>query len=83
MARAIWSGSISFGLVSVPVKAYSATKDHKVHFHELDQRGNRVQHEKVSAKSGRKVEKVKLGYETSKDHYVTFDRAELDELRPA
>jgi DNA end-binding protein Ku len=83
MARAIWSGSISFGLVSVPVKAYSATKDHMVHFHELDPRGNRVQHEKVSAKSGRKVEDIKLGYETSKGHYVVFDRAELDELRPA
>ena len=83
MARAIWSGSISFGLVSVPVKAHSATKDHKVHFHELDQRGNRVQHEKVSSKSGKKVDDIKLGYETSKGHYVTFDRNELDELRPA
>lgn len=83
MARAIWSGSISFGLVSVPVKAYSATKDHKVHFHELDRSGNRVQHQKVSSTSGRKVEDIKLGYETSKDRYVTFDRAELDELRPA
>src|SRR4051794_34641318 len=83
MARAIWSGSISFGLVSVPVKAFSATKDHKVHFHELDSSGNRVQHEKVSSKSGRKVDEIKLGFETSKGKYVTFDRAELDELRPA
>jgi DNA end-binding protein Ku len=83
MARATWSGSISFGLVSVPVKAYSATKDHKVHFNELDEHGERVHHEKVSAKSGKPVDDIKLGYETSKGHYVTFDRAELDELRPA
>jgi DNA end-binding protein Ku len=82
MARAMWSGSINFGLVSVPVKAYSATKDHKVHFNELDEHGQRVHHEKVSAKSGKPVDDVKLGYETSKGHYVTFDRAELDELRP-
>jgi DNA end-binding protein Ku len=85
MARAIWSGAISFGLVSVPVKAFSATKDHAVHFHELDEHGARVRHEKVSGKTGEPVEKddLKLGYETSAGHYVTFDRSELDDLRPA
>jgi DNA end-binding protein Ku len=82
MARAVWSGTISFGLVNVPVKAYTAVRDHKVHFHEMDARGGRVRHEKVSAKTGKPVDEIRLGYETSKGHYVRFTPAELEELRP-
>ena len=82
MPRAVWSGTISFGLVNVPVKAYTATRDHKVHFHELDPKGGRVKHEKVSASSGKPVEEIRLGFETSKGHYVRFKPEELDELRP-
>ena len=83
MARAIWSGSISFGLVSVPVKAYTATRDHSVHFNQLDAKGARVRYEKVSEKTGKPVDDIKLGYERSKGKYVTFDRDEIEELRPA
>lgn len=83
MARAVWTGTISFGLVNVPVKAYSATRDHKVHFRELDQRGGRVRHEKVSARSGKPVDEIRLGFETSKGHYVRFTPEEIEELRPA
>ncbi|HEY7070481.1 MAG TPA: Ku protein [Acidimicrobiales bacterium] len=83
MARAVWSGTISFGLVNVPVKAYTAVRDHKVHFHEMDARGGRVRHEKVSAKTGKPVDEIRLGYETSKGHYVRFTPSELEELRPA
>jgi DNA end-binding protein Ku len=84
MARPVWTGSISFGLVNVPVKAYTAVRDHDVHFHEVDARGARVQHRKVSEKSGREVQSddVKMGFEVSKGHYVTFDKEELKELRP-
>jgi DNA end-binding protein Ku len=82
MARAVWSGTISFGLVNVPVKAYTAVRDHKVHFHELDERGGRVRHEKVSARTGKPVDEVRLGFETSKGHYVRFTPKEIEELRP-
>jgi DNA end-binding protein Ku len=84
MARPVWRGSISFGLVNVPVKAYTAIRDHDVHFHEVTSRGSRVRHRKVSEKSGREVETddVKMGFEVSKGHYVTFDKDELKELRP-
>jgi len=82
MPRAIWSGAISFGLVNIPVKAYPATKDHKVHFHELDSHGGRVRHEKVSAKTGKPVDEIKLGFETSKGHYVRFSPSELEAMRP-
>jgi DNA end-binding protein Ku len=82
MARALWSGTISFGLVNVPVKAYTAVRDHNVHFRELDPKGGRVRHEKVSAKTGKPVDEIRLGFETSKGHYVRFTPKELDELRP-
>jgi DNA end-binding protein Ku len=82
MPRSIWTGAISFGLVNVPVKAYTAVRDHKVHFHEMDANGGRVRHEKVSAKTGKPVDEIRLGYETSKGHYVRFTPAELEELRP-
>ena len=83
MARSIWSGALSFGLVSVPVKAYTATHDHSVHFNQLDEKGARIKYEKVSEKTGKPVEDIKLGYERSKGRYVTFDREEIEELRPA
>ena len=48
MARAIWTGTISFGLVSVPVRLYPATRRKDVHFHELDRlTGRRIRHQKV------------------------------------
>jgi DNA end-binding protein Ku len=82
MARALWNGTISFGLVNVPVKAFTATRDHKVHFRELDPNGGRIRHEKVSARTGKVVDDIRLGFETSKGHYVRFTSRELDALRP-
>ena len=85
MARPIWSGTISFGLVNVPVKAYSAVHDHAVHFHQLEKdTGARIRYEKVSATSGEAVPKedIEQGFEVSKGHYVVVDAEELDDLRP-
>ena len=69
MARPIWSGSISFGLVNVPVKAFTAVRDHDVHFHQLDKKsGPRIRNRKVSEKSGKEVEAddIEMGFEVSK-----------------
>jgi DNA end-binding protein Ku len=66
MARPIWTGSISFGLVNVPVKAFSAVRDHDVHFNQLDKKtGSRVRNRKVAEKSGREVEAddIEMGFE--------------------
>ena len=85
MARPIWSGTISFGLVNVPVKAYSAVHDHAVHFHQLQKdTGARIRYEKVSATSGEPVpkEEIEQGFEVSKGHYVVVDADELADLRP-
>ena len=85
MARAVWSGSISFGLVNVGVKAYTAVRDHTVHFHQLDKKsGSRIGNQKIAKETGRKVDsdKIELGYEIAKGRYVRFDPSEIDELRP-
>jgi len=85
MARPVWSGTISFGLVNVPVNAYSAVRDHDVHFHQLDKRSkSRIRYRKVSEKSGREVDtdNIELGFEVSKGKYVTFERDELNKLQP-
>ena len=85
MARAVWSGSISFGLVNVAVKAYTAVRDHEVRFHQIDKKsGARVRYEKVSEKTHRKLDgdDIEMGYELRKGRYVKFTKAELDDLRP-
>ena len=86
MARPIWSGTISFGLVNVPVKAFTAVRDHDVHFNQLDKKtGSRIRNKKVSEKSGREVDsdEIEMGFEVTKGKYVTFDKDELKELQPA
>jgi len=85
MARSIWSGSVSFGLVNVPVRAVSAVRDHDVHFHQIDKRtGARIRHKKVSEKSGREIadDRIAMGFELEPGRYVSFDPDELSELRP-
>ncbi len=85
MARPVWSGTISFGLVNVPVKAFTAVRDHDVHFHQLDKKsGSRIRYKKVTEKSGREVDadQIEMGFEIADGRYVTFDKKELDELRP-
>jgi len=85
MARPLWTGSISFGLVNVPVKAFTAVRDHDVHFNQLEKKtGARIRNKKVSEKSGREVaaDDIEMGFEVRKGRYVTFDKDELEELRP-
>ena len=86
MTRPVWTGRISFGLVTVPVKAYTAVRDHTIHFNQIDRgSGARIRHQNVSAATGDAVEghDIVLGYEVADGRYVTFERDELDDLRPA
>src|ERR671936_1034820 len=85
MARAIWSGSISFGLLNVPVKLYSAVSKQTVRFRELREGdGSRVKHKRVAESDGKEVpyEKIVKGYEYAPDQYVVLTRDELAELEP-
>ncbi|MGH8975809.1 MAG: Ku protein, partial [Acidimicrobiia bacterium] len=85
MPRAIWSGSISFGLVNVPVKMYSAIREQDLHFRQFQEgTQSRVRNKRVSEKTGKEVpyEKIVKGYEVSKGHYVMVDPEELEAFEP-
>lgn len=85
MARAIWSGAISFGLVNVPVKLYSATSPKTVRFHQLSAKtGARIKQKRVDASTGEEVafEDLVKGYELAPDRYVVIEPEELDALDP-
>ena len=85
MPRAIWSGSISFGLLNVPVKLYSAVSKQTIRFKELHGKdGSRIRHKRVSEKTGKEVayDDIVKGYEFAPDQYVTLTRDELSELDP-
>jgi DNA end-binding protein Ku len=85
MPRPVWTGSLSFGLVNVPVKAFTATRDHSVHFHQLEKgTGARIRNQRVSEKTGKQVDAddIEMGYELRKGRYVTFDKDELADLKP-
>jgi DNA end-binding protein Ku len=85
MARAIWSGAISFGLVNVPVKLYSATSPKSVHFHQLSSKtGVRIRQKRIDPSTDEEVpyEEIVKGYEVTPDRYVTIDPEELDALDP-
>src|SRR5207248_4759095 len=85
MARAIWSGAISFGLVNVPVKLYSATSPKSVRFHQLSSKtGVRIRQKRVDPSTDEEVpyEEIVKGYEVTPDRYVMIDPDELDALDP-
>ncbi len=85
MARAIWSGAISFGLVNVPVKLYSATSPKTVRFHQLSREtGARIKQKRVDPSTGEEVafDDIVKGYEITPDRYVTIAPEELEALDP-
>lgn len=85
MPRAIWSGSITFGLVNVPVKLYSAVSRKSVSFNQLDARsGARIRHRKVAADTGEEVpvDQIVKGYDLGGGRYVTISEDELATLDP-
>ena len=85
MPRSIWSGAISFGLVNVPVKLFSAVSRKTVRFHQLNgETGNRIQQKRVDPETGEEVayDQIVKGYELTRDRYVIVRPEELDALDP-
>jgi DNA end-binding protein Ku len=85
MARSMWSGAISFGLVNVPVKLFSAVSRKTVRFHQLNgETGNRIQQKRVDPETGEEVtyEQIVKGYELTRDRYVVINPDELEALDP-
>src|SRR3954471_16678990 len=85
MPRAIWSGAISFGLVNVPVKLYSAVSRKSVRFHQLhEETGVRISQKRVDSSTGEEVayENIVKGYELTPDSYVVITPEEMESLDP-
>jgi DNA end-binding protein Ku len=85
VARAIWTGSITFGLVSISVGLFSATDDHTVHFHQF-QRGtsDRVRNQRVNERTGKEVEFADIvkGADVGDGEHVVVEPDELDAIAP-
>jgi DNA end-binding protein Ku len=81
----MWSGAISFGLVNVPIKLYSAVSKKTVRFHQLNgETGNRIAQKRTDAVTGEEVayENLVKGYELTRDRYVVINPDELESLDP-
>jgi DNA end-binding protein Ku len=78
--RSIWNGTITFGLVNVPVKLYSATESKTVHFSEVHARdGAKIEHRRICPKEDKEVpyEDIVRGFEVSEDTYVVLEKDEV------
>ena len=83
MARAIWSGTISFGLVSVPVRMFSATESKELRFHFLDKHDLQpIGYDKVRKDTGEHVDPddIVRGFEVEKGRYVELTEEDIDRL---
>lgn len=86
MARAMWKGSLNFGLVNIPVQLQLATSQKDVRFHQFhDEDGGRIREKRVCEKDGAEVpyEHIVKGYEISKSQFVTVTAEELKAVEPA
>ena len=85
MARPVWNGVVSFGLLNVPVRLYTATRDIDLHFRMLDARNRKpIRYERVNADTGEEVpwKEVVKAFEYSKGSYVVVDEKELRKIAP-
>ena len=81
--RTIWKGSISFGLVNIPIGIYIATEDKLISFNQLDEKGHKIRYKKWCQVEEREVpyEEIQKGYEVSKDNFVVIEKSDLDQVK--
>jgi DNA end-binding protein Ku len=80
MPRSIWNGTITFGLIAVPVKVHSATEDKSVHFHQVHAKdGARIKQKRICSKENKEVpyKEVAQGYEVRGSEYVLLGKDEI------
>lgn len=85
MARPVWTGSISFGLVNIPIKLFGATESHRVGFREFERgTGERIRHKRVAEGSGHEVswDRIQKGFAVGKDRFVVLTDEELEAAEP-
>lgn len=83
MARAVWSGSIVFGIVNIPIQLYPAVRDHDLHFNQISAKDRRrIRYKKVAEGTDREVpsDEIVKGWEVAKGRYIVLEEAELARL---
>lgn len=81
--KTMWKGAIQFGLVSIPIRMYTATEEKSIHFHQLhDKDHGRIRYQRVCSLDGEEVpyEDIIRGFEIEKDRYVVLDDGELEAI---
>lgn len=78
--RSIWTGSISFGLVNIPIKLYSATEDRGLHFNLLTKDGCKIHFARICRETGQEIpyDQIVRGYEYEEGEYVVLDEADFE-----
>ena len=82
--RSIWKGSISFGLVNIPIKLYTTTDyNNEFSFNQLDREGHKIQYKKWCPVEEREIpfSEIKKGYEISEDTYVLIEKEDLEKIK--
>ena len=81
--RSIWKGSISFGLVSIPVRLYNATYDKEFSFNQLCPNGHKIHYKRWCPVEEREYSyaEIKKGYEIAKDKYIIIEKENLDKIK--
>jgi DNA end-binding protein Ku len=83
-ARAIWKGSISFGLVNIPIQVFSATQNEDyTSFSQLCDKGHKIRYKKWCPVEEREVQwsEIKKGHEITKNNYIVIEKEDLDRIR--
>jgi DNA end-binding protein Ku len=82
-ARSMWKGSISFGLVNIPVKVYLATEDREFSFNQLCPNGHRIQYKRWCPVEEKEIgfNEIKKGYEVSKNSYIAIEKKDIDNIK--
>ncbi len=82
-ARSMWKGSISFGLVNIPVKVYLATQGREFSFNQLCPNGHRIQYKRWCPVEEKEIDsnEIKKGYEVSKNTYIAIEKKDIDNIK--
>jgi DNA end-binding protein Ku len=82
-ARSIWSGSISFGLVNIPVKIYTATDSKCISFNQIDTKGHKIQHKRWCPVEEKEIpyEEIRKGYPIKRGNYILLEKEDLEKIK--
>ncbi len=83
MPHQIWSGSISFGLVTIPIKLYPATEDKQFTFNQLCPNGHRIKYKRWCSVEEKEINypEIQKGYEIQKDRYIVLEKSDLEKVK--